>query len=118
MGTFLDRSDKLLFVSVPPDELPEPLGNYILEPDLSAVIGFPSKYWTISGDDVLLKSQAERDQVDADEATDRTAQDRAARKQEILDNRKDRALIKIIADREGVAPSVIRNEWTAAMDVV
>lgn len=38
--------------------------DWIYQPDLSAVVGFAPKYWTIIGDVVLLKSQAERDAID------------------------------------------------------
>ena len=39
--------------------------NWIHAPDLSAVIGQPTKYWIITGDVVSLMSLAERDAVDA-----------------------------------------------------
>ena len=43
------------------------LGNaeWILSPDMSAVAGYPSKYWVITGDNVTLMDQAARDAVDA-----------------------------------------------------
>jgi hypothetical protein len=44
-----------------------PVETWIINPDLSAVEGFPSKYWIITGDVVTLMSQAERDAVDAAE---------------------------------------------------
>lgn len=46
-----------------------PIADWIHGPDLSAVVGQPSKYWTITGDVVTLMSQAERDAVDAAEVT-------------------------------------------------
>jgi len=48
-----------------------PTGTWIHSPDLSAVNGFDSKYWTITGDVVSLMSQGERDAVDAAELTSR-----------------------------------------------
>jgi len=43
--------------------------DWIWNPNLSAVTGQPSKYWTITGDVVSLMSQAERDAVDASAET-------------------------------------------------
>ena len=65
MGTFLHRTTKQLFVSTPPGDLQEPLGNYISAPDLSAVEGVSSRYWTITGDVVSEMGQTEKDAVDA-----------------------------------------------------
>lgn len=65
MPDWLHRTTKDMFFSVPPDRLPEPAVNYIESPDLSAVSGWSSIYWTITGDVVTLMSQAERDVVDA-----------------------------------------------------
>lgn len=39
----------------------------IYQPDLTAVTGFDSKYWVITGDIVSLMDQATRDAVDAAE---------------------------------------------------
>lgn len=39
--------------------------DWIINPDISAVISQPSRYWKIVGDIVSLMSQAERDAVDA-----------------------------------------------------
>ena len=41
------------------------MAEWILNPDMSAVEGFPSQYWIITGDAVTLMDQAERDAVDA-----------------------------------------------------
>lgn len=65
MGRWVHRTSKQLLDSVSPASLPEPQVNYISEPDLSAVAGFPEKYWIITGDVISLMSQAERDAVDA-----------------------------------------------------
>ena len=45
--------------------------NWIHAPDLSAVVGQPTKYWIIAGDSVRLMSQVARDAVDAGEVRDR-----------------------------------------------
>ena len=65
MPRWLHRTTKQELRSVPSAELPEPIGNYIEEPDLSAVSGFPTKYWIVTGDIVTLMDQAGRDAVDA-----------------------------------------------------
>ena len=65
MGDFLHRATKQHLVSTSPNDLLEPIGNYIDMPDLSAVVGFPNIYWIITGDVISLMSQAERDAVDA-----------------------------------------------------
>lgn len=64
MGNFLHRTTKQYLRSVPPNELAEPLANYISCPDLSAVEGFSSRYWIITGDVISLMTQAQRDAVD------------------------------------------------------
>ena len=65
MGIFLHRTNKQLLESTSPNDLPEPIGNYIENPDMSPVNGFPSIYWTITGDVVSLQNQTERDATDA-----------------------------------------------------
>lgn len=41
-----------------------PYEEWIPSPDLSNVAGFPSKYWLIQGDDILLMDKVQRDLVD------------------------------------------------------
>lgn len=65
MGNYLHRTTKQYLQSVSPNDLPESLVNYIEEPDLSAVAGVSSIYWTITGDVVTEMLQAEKDAVDA-----------------------------------------------------
>ena len=71
MGRWLNRADKRLLESVSPTDVKAiaPLADWISEPDLSAVTGFVYKYWTITGDVISLKSQAERNAIDAAEDT-------------------------------------------------
>jgi len=64
MPNYLHRTTKEYQRSLSTIDLQEPVVNYIEQPDLSAVTGFNSKYWTITGDVVSLMSQAERDVVD------------------------------------------------------
>jgi|GEM_PF-2886537 hypothetical protein len=63
MATVLNRTTKALLVSV--NTVDYPTIDWIIEPDLSAVAGFASKYWTITGDTVSLLDQAGRNAVDA-----------------------------------------------------
>ena len=65
MGDYLHRTTKQYLQSASPNDLPEPLANYIESPDLSAVEGVPNIYWVITGDDVTEMSQAQKDAVDA-----------------------------------------------------
>jgi len=65
MPNYLHRTTKQFLTSTSPASLTEPEVNYIKDPDLSAIAGFPSRYWTITGDVVSLMSKAERDAVDA-----------------------------------------------------
>lgn len=65
MGDYLHRTTKQYLQSWSPNDLPEPLANYIEDPDLSAVVGVPPKYWVITGDVITEMSQGEKDAVDA-----------------------------------------------------
>ena len=70
MPNWIHRTTKAYFRSIPASELPEAPANYIEGPDLSAIAGFPSKYWIITGDVVTLMDQAARDAVDAANLSD------------------------------------------------
>lgn len=85
MGNYLHRTTKVYLKSIPYNELPEPLANYISMPDLSAVSGVPSKYWVITGDIVTEMNQGQKDSVDA----------------AILVARRDSAVDGMIEDVEG-----------------
>jgi hypothetical protein len=53
--------------SVAEADLPEPVGNYVEDPDLSAVSGQPKKYWELLGDIFSLADSAEMVAIDAAE---------------------------------------------------
>ena len=59
----LNRTTKQLLVSVNTPDYP--YADWIPDPDLTAVNGYPSKYWIITGDIVTLMDQTQRDAVDA-----------------------------------------------------
>jgi hypothetical protein len=63
MASVLHRTTKAFVASANTPEYP--VAEWIINPDMSAVVGFPNRYWIITGDVVTLMSQAERDAVDA-----------------------------------------------------
>lgn len=65
MANYLHRTTKQYTTSVDPNSLTEPEANYVVNPDVSAVIGQPTRYWIITGDVITLMTQVERDAVDA-----------------------------------------------------
>lgn len=67
MANALNRTTKQYFTSVNTPDYP--LVSWIINPDLTAVAGFSSQYWTITGDVVTLMNQAARDAVDAANVT-------------------------------------------------
>lgn len=71
MPNYLHRITKRYQTSTSTIELLEPESNYVRDPDLSAVEGFSSQYWVITGDVVTLMSVSERDAIDAQALVDR-----------------------------------------------
>lgn len=63
MAAVLNRTTKQYLISVNTPDYP--VESWIISPDLSAVVGFDSRYWTITGDVVSLMSQSERNALDA-----------------------------------------------------
>ena len=63
MANVLHRTTKRYLRSVNTPDYP--VVDWIINPDLSAVVGFDARYWEISGDTVSLMDQAARDAVDA-----------------------------------------------------
>lgn len=96
MPNYVHRTTKQYLQSWSPNDLPEPLANYIENPDLSAVIGVPSIYWIITGDVITEMSQAEKDAVD--EAILSAGRDAAIEAE--IDNLESvmRQLVKLIVD--------------------
>ncbi len=62
MANVLNRTTKEYLTSVNTPDFDVSL--WVINPDLSAVIGFASKYWIITGDVVTLQNQAQRDITD------------------------------------------------------
>jgi len=98
MPNYLHRTTKQYQTSVSPASLAEPVVNYIQDPDLSPVAGFPSIYWIITGDIVSLMDQAARDAVDAQIAADAVEAEKTRQKDSYTDNDIFRAQIKYVVD--------------------
>lgn len=63
MAAVLNRSTKDY---IPSANTPDyPVAEWIINPDMAAVDGYPSQYWIITGDVVTLMDQTQRDAVDA-----------------------------------------------------
>lgn len=63
MASVLNRTSKQFIDSANTPDYP--VAEWIINPDLSAVAGYPSQYWIITGDIVTLMDQSARDAVDA-----------------------------------------------------
>lgn len=72
--------------------------DWIWDPDLSAVAGFDSIYWDISGDNVLLADLATRDARDAEIAAAAVVSYHDGQKDQYTDNDIFRAQIKYVVD--------------------
>jgi hypothetical protein len=94
MANVLNRTTKEYLESVNTPDYP--VQDWIIDPDLTAVSGFPARYWVITGDAVMLMDQAQRDALDAtllDQARD-------AAVNAALDNVEDvlRQIVKLMVD--------------------
>ena len=78
MSDVVHRTTKQYLRSVSTGDYP--VQDWIINPNLSAVTGFASKYWTITVDVVTLMTQGERDAVDSSEAAAVLASARAGAK--------------------------------------
>lgn len=94
MANVLDPATKQLLFSVNTPDYP----GWIVNPDLSLVSGYPSKYWVINGETVTLMSDVDRAQLDADEAaaaeTAKLAEITAAADEAITESAKAQSLFK------------------------
>ena len=78
MADVLNRTTNQFLTSVNTPDFPT--ADWIINPDLSAVTGFASKYWIITGDVVTLLDQAARDAVDAAELAQKILDDKTFEK--------------------------------------
>ena len=65
MPLYVHRTTFQVLPSTSPASLTEPEANYVQDPDLSPVDGFPSRYWSLAGDIFSLVDQSTRDAIDA-----------------------------------------------------
>ncbi len=98
MAAVLHRTTKEYLPSVSENETDFPQADWIWEPDISAVAGWDSKYWIITGDVVTLMDQAARDAVDAAEAAAALTADREDNKNRLDDERVLSALAIVVKD--------------------
>lgn len=68
MSNVVNRTTRQFLASVNTPDFPE--SDWIINPDLSAVGGFPSKYWIITGNVITLQTPAQRDLTDDQEFID------------------------------------------------
>ena len=73
-----------------------PITDWIINPDLGAVAGIPSKYWDISGDVISPMAQPARDQVDVLETAARTSADQQENKSRLDDERVLKAIVAVL----------------------
>jgi hypothetical protein len=93
MADVLNRSTFLLLRSVNTADY-SPV-DWVINPDLTAVVGWPSRYWTLVADAVGLMTPAERAAVDGAELA--AARDAVASSLTDVENI-DRALLRILMD--------------------
>ena len=96
MANVLHRTTKQYLKSVNTPDYP--VADWIVNPDLSAVTGFDSKYWLISGDNVTLMDQSARDAVDVAEAQAAIDNERATQKNRIDNEKVLTAIAKVMMD--------------------
>lgn len=119
MAAVLNRTTKQYLRSANTPDYPA--ADWIINPDISAVNGWPTKYWIITGDVITLMDQAARDAVDAAEAAAaladaKTEADAAPDSKEAL-GVEFRALIAILNQRDNYLVNRI-SELQAALDTV
>lgn len=96
MANVLNRTTKVYITSA--DTGQYDTADWIINPDVAAVAGYPTKYWTITGDVVTLMDQTAQDAVDAAEAAAVDAADRAFNKSRLNGARVLKALTLVIMD--------------------
>ena len=102
MPNYLHRTTKQYQTSISTIDLLEPVGNYIQDPDMSAVAGEPNIYWVITGDIVTLADQATQDAIDAQIAAAAVETEKTRQKDSYTDNDIFRAQIKYVVDEVNI----------------
>jgi len=96
MANVLHRTTKQYLQSLNTPDYP--VLDWIINPDLSSVGIFQSRYWIITGDVVTLMDQAGRDVVDADILAEGEIASKIATKATYMAQRDLKALALIIMD--------------------
>ena len=100
MASVLNRTTKQFRTSVHTDDFPTV--DWIINPDLSAVVGFASKYWIITGDVVTLMTNEApdflRDAIDAAVAAANEAANRVDEKARYDNERALKAIVLLVID--------------------
>ena len=111
MPNYLHRVTKEYLTSLSPAGLTEPAANYIMDPELSAVVGFESRYWTIVGDVVTLQTPVERDATDAAVLASQVAQEKGGAEAYYhlsqAESRVLRAVVVLLVDEL----NLLRTQW-------
>lgn len=97
MSDVLNRTTKEFRRSVHTPAFPP--ADWIVNPDLSAVVGQPIKYWLISGDAVSLADAGGQAAIDAAILAARVVVDKAAEKREFDDRRVLKAFAELIMNQ-------------------
>ena len=116
MPNILNRATKAYRRSV--SEAAFNLADWVVDPDLSAVAGHPSKHWVINGDDTIsLMTPAERAAVDDAEAQASTDADRAQQKGRMDEERLLKALALYFAEQINILRALEALPALTAADV-
>lgn len=121
MSNVLHRVTKQYLPSVNDPDFPT--ADWIHSPDLSAVAGFASKHWTITGDVITLMSLSERNAVDAAEAAALLATVRASEKARLDNEKVLRAFMLVVLDeinllRAAVIPALTARTQTQLVNAI
>lgn len=114
MANVVNRETAELRRSVNTPDYPEE--TWIINPDLSTVSGYDSKYWLIDGDAVTLMDEAARDAVDTAEATAAAAAVIATEIARLDNDPMLRALIAFEAQKSGESAATIKAALIAAIE--
>lgn len=114
MANVLHRISKVYLRSVNTPEYSA--DDWIINPNLSAVKGYPEKYWAIDGNDVFLMDKTERATVDAEELAAAKAAVIAAEIARLDSDPMLKALITFQAMKSGESAAIIKATLIAAIE--
>lgn len=101
MADVVNRTTKQYLRSVNTPEYP--VVDWIINPDVSALAGVPTKYWVISGDVITEMDQTAKDAVDAAEVAARLAAQRQSLKDAYAETvASDKAIVLMLIDEVNI----------------